>query len=371
VLASESFCLNTNCDCVILKKPESKLQIRSWSASGSKTEHPGSLPRFGSNDRNLEAILAQSDEFSQSIIEHLPLGISVRNSKGQLLTVNQAWRDIWQIPPETIDEYISTGKISLQFDERDSYLGEWLPRVEKIFREGGLLSVPEICLTKHRSGETRWVSQTYYAIPGEAEAVDRVVTLTQDITDRKQAEDALTASQAQYEDLFNTVQEGIGIVDENEFVRFANPAFAEILGESSVERIIGRSLLRYIPPDQRHILQVQIDRRRAAETSRYEIDIETEETNRKTVFVSVSPRFDPNGRYIGAVGAVLDISDRKRAEEKLRRKNIALREVLDQIQSDKERIRQQIADNLEEAVLPTLSRLTECANPLQGADPGY
>lgn len=165
--------------------------------------------------------------------------------------------------------------------------------------------------------------------------------------------------------MFNSVQEGIGIVDENEIIRFANPAYAEIFEEDSVEKIIGRSLLDYVPQDQLGILQGQTDRRKGAETSRYEIDIVTKGATRKTILVSVSPRLDQDGKYIGAEGALLDISDRKQAEEALRHKNVALREVLDQIQADKERIKQQVADNLEEAVLPTLSRLTESASPAQ------
>jgi len=437
--------------------------------------------------------MTHGEEFGRAMIKHSPLGISVRDANGRLLSVNQAWRDIWQIPLETGDEYMTTEKISRQFDDRGSYLGEWLPEVEKIYKSGGRLTIPELSLTRHPSGRDRWISQTFYALLDQEGTVDRVVILTNDITarklaekrlktskefaenlletanvlvvtldpqadvttfnryaeeltgytkaevigknwfdlfipqrdketipkvfedalknvpevsphenpivtkggeerqiswsnnilrdssgtvsgvlsigldttERKRAEEALAASQAQYEELFNTVQEGIGIVDENEIIRFANPAYAEMFEEDSVEQIIGRSLLDYIPRDQRDIVQEQTDFRKAAQASRYEIDIVTNEANRKTVHVSVSPRLDRDGKYIGAVGAVLDISDRKLTEEALRRKNVALREILEQISVDQEAIKQQIATNIDRAVMPAVARLRETANPAQ------
>jgi PAS domain S-box-containing protein len=106
---------------------------------------------------------------------------------------------------------------------------------------------------------------------------------------------------------------------------------------------------------------------------------------------------DKNGNAIRMHGAVRDITARKLAEEDLRRvrdeleqrvkertaelaaineqlrierealerKNIALREILDHINSEKISVKHQIATNIEQAVLPTLVRLKESSNPLQ------
>ena len=122
-----------------MKKPGSKLRIRS-----SSTSRLGKYLQPATNDRDLESILAQNKDISQAIIEHSPFGISVRNSKGQLISVNQAWREIWQVPVEIVNEDMATVRTELKFDQTDSYLGEWLPEVEKIYREGGLLTVPEV-----------------------------------------------------------------------------------------------------------------------------------------------------------------------------------------------------------------------------------
>jgi two-component system sensor histidine kinase UhpB len=78
-------------------------------------------------------------------------------------------------------------------------------------------------------------------------------------------------------------------------------------------------------------------------------------------------------------GIFVDISERKRAEdmlkktteqlqierEALERKNIALREVLSQIDAEKNALKQQIVTNVELAILPTLLRLKETSHPSQ------
>ncbi|MEE8575768.1 MAG: PAS domain S-box protein, partial [candidate division Zixibacteria bacterium] len=141
--------------------------------------------------KQAEDELRESEQYNRAVIENSPLGISIRSRNGKLLSVNQAWRDIWQVPDENIREYMAANPVELGFDEKDSYLGEWQEEVGKVYRVGGQLHIPELCLKKHRSTELRWVSQTYYAIKDRRDQVDRVVIITEDITEHKQAEDAL------------------------------------------------------------------------------------------------------------------------------------------------------------------------------------
>jgi two-component system sensor histidine kinase UhpB len=81
--------------------------------------------------------------------------------------------------------------------------------------------------------------------------------------------------------------------------------------------------------------------------------------------------------WLGAI--YIDITKRKQAEdllkqtteqlkierEALERKNVALREVLNQIEAEKNSIRQQIVTNVEQAIIPTLLRMKETSLPAQ------
>jgi len=139
-----------------------------------------------------------------------------------------------------------------------------------------------------------------------------------EITERKIAEEALSVSESRYRELFTAVMEGIGIVDENEIIQFCNPAFADIFEAESCDDLVGRSLLDFIPDNQKEVLSSQAERRRQHISSRYEINIRTASGNIRPVSVSASPRFDSSGRYIGTFGTVIDLTEQRQAEENLK-----------------------------------------------------
>ncbi|MFH1701615.1 MAG: PAS domain S-box protein [Candidatus Zixiibacteriota bacterium] len=139
------------------------------------------------------------------------------------------------------------------------------------------------------------------------------------IIDRSQTEEALKQSESNFQEVFNSVTEGIGVVDKNEVIQFCNPAFVQLFEEESIEKLIGKSLLDYIPNNEKRFLLKQTNMRKQNESSQYELEVITAKNNRRSVYASVSPRFDSNGNYSGAFGAVLDITDLKKAEEEIQK----------------------------------------------------
>jgi PAS domain S-box-containing protein len=163
--------------------------------------------------RSAQEALRESEEFNRAVIEHSPLGVSVRDRYGRLLSCNEAWRRIWAVPEEAVALDKGREREELDFDERDDYLGKWLPEVGRVYREGGYLHVPEAELSDPRPGGGRWVSQHFYAIKNARGEVDRVVIVTEDITDRKDTERALAVSEETYRSLYETT---LALADETE-----------------------------------------------------------------------------------------------------------------------------------------------------------
>ncbi len=171
----------------------------------------------------------------------------------------------------------------------------------------------EVSYTFSSTNEVKYLSVRYVYIPP-----DMVMVHSEDITERHQALESLKQSEARYQELFNAVMEGIGVVDAKEVIQFCNPAYARIFEEESPDTMIGKSLFDYIPENQYDIIRTQTDLRKQNISSQYELNIITRKGNKKVLLVSVSPRFDENGQYTGAFGTVIDITERIETEAKLR-----------------------------------------------------
>jgi PAS domain S-box-containing protein len=131
--------------------------------------------------------LDESEALSQAVIEGSPIGISVRDNNGTLKLSNKSWQRIWGFTDQQVSEY-KTQRISLKFDDKDSYLGTFQEDVKKVYEEGIDLYVPELKLKNRRHKKAEWISQHFYALKAEKGTVERVVVLTEDITERKSNE---------------------------------------------------------------------------------------------------------------------------------------------------------------------------------------
>jgi len=151
--------------------------------------------------KRAEEELRQSQAFNQALIDHSPLGISVRNRTGKLLFANMAWRNIWAIPEVDLQDDTTRERAELQFTTRDDYLKPYQADLRRVYEQGGYLHLPELKTTHPRPGAAEWVSQHFYAIVDEQGQVDRVVILTEDISDRRRTEIALRESEEQFRSL--------------------------------------------------------------------------------------------------------------------------------------------------------------------------
>jgi PAS domain S-box-containing protein len=141
--------------------------------------------------KQAEATLRESQAFSQAILDNSPLGISVRNPQGGLLSANAAWQKIWAMPADVFAADLARVRSTLQFDKRDAYLADSQEAVRHVYQTGGYLHLPAIKLEHPRPGGAEWISQHFYALQNEQGQVQRVVILTEDITQAQRAEEAL------------------------------------------------------------------------------------------------------------------------------------------------------------------------------------
>lgn len=162
-----------------------------------------------------------------------------------------------------------------------------------------------------RDGAMRWIYSSMFCI-GDQDGTASVFVMAVDITDRKGNEEALRESEEFLRVIFESAHMGILIVDtETRAVTSVNPTAAAMIGDSP-EKIIGRPADRWICP--------------AAKEGCYNKDSGAETDNSEGMLVTSGGKSIPIlktavvatlHRRRQMIESFVDISERKRAQEKL------------------------------------------------------
>ena len=137
-----------------------------------------------------------------------------------------------------------------------------------------------------------------------------------DVTQRKLAEESLRASEQRFRMLVETMNEGLGVQDQDGVVIYANDNLCDILGYSR-EKLIGCPASDFFDPASLAPYGHEIENHKLAEKTSCEVELLGQGGRKIPVIVSVSPIMDAQGNYNGTIGTVRDITFRKRAESKL------------------------------------------------------
>lgn len=141
-----------------------------------------------------------------------------------------------------------------------------------------------------------------------------------DITRRKEAEEKVRRSEAQYRDLFNSVPVGLYRTTPAGNILDANPALVQILGFSSKEELMqANSVILYVDHEERTHWREILER--DGLVSDYEIQVRRRDGNAIWIRHSARALRDSSGKVQYYEGAVTDITLKKEAEEKLRNLN--------------------------------------------------
>ncbi len=170
-----------------------------------------------------------------------------------------------------------------------------------------------------------------------------------EVPDRKKVEEALLTSAQEWRATFDAVKEGIALVDLEQRILRCNNSLVHILGRSFSE-INGRTFSEFLhgalEPINSSFLRMLESHRREA--------IILQKENR-WFNVTVDPTLNETGNLIGGVCIISDITELKRAEEKLHSYQEQLRSLASQLSLTEERERRRIATELHDHIGQTLA----------------
>jgi len=262
--------------------------------------------------KQAEEALRLSERKYRDIVENSPIGIYRSTMDGRLLAVNPAMAHIlrYDTPEELQEEVARKGMgeaIYARPGRRRDFVAAALATdgwniFEEQFRckDGSIVTLN----LHHRFAPIR-----------NTDAVE-FEGFAEDITERKKAENALRESEEQFRVLAETVPSAIILLQDDGFV-YVNPAMCRITGYSEGE-LLAMEHWEWVPEDDRDLLR---ERRRARlrgdpVPSQYEQRVLTRDGELRWVIVSAGSVEFKNKPAI--IASLLDITEAKRVEEKLR-----------------------------------------------------
>ena len=186
-----------------------------------------------------------------------------------------------------------------------------------------------------------------------------ILIVMRDITKRKQIEEALRESEQKLRLMFEAIKEGIFVIDLDGKVAEVNRGVEKITGYRR-KQLLGQSGLDYMFPvfkdDAIGMLQKVI----ARGGTQKEVVVPMKTATGKVIEVEANSSVlrDISGNPIGLIGVVRDISERKKAEVKLKESKEELRFYLNQITKAQEEERKKIARELHDDTIQELITLS-------------
>ncbi|MEG4864780.1 MULTISPECIES: sensor domain-containing protein [unclassified Microcoleus] len=254
--------------------------------------------------------LLESEYRYYTLAKILPVGIFRADAAGDYFYVNERFLEMAGL---TVPQALGEGWTqSLHPEDRESVLSQWYGAVKD--------KLP--CKLEYRfcnGDRTTWIFwQAVPEIANSGEVLGYLGTLT-DISDRKQAEEALQQAEEKYRSIFENAIEGIFQTTPNGCYLSANPALAKIYGYESAPELIAnihnidRQL--YLDPNRRVEFLRAIEKHGCVS----EFESQVYRADGTTIWVSENGRAvrDAGGNLLYYEGTVEDITLRKIAEEKL------------------------------------------------------
>ncbi len=258
-----------------------------------------------------EELRESEDKFSKAF-QTSPYAITITSPEdGTFIEVNDAFTSMTGF---TREEAIAGSSVGLKM-----WVNEEDRRRVVAALQAGRTVVSQEYLFRTKSGKV--ITGLFSAQATHLKQGHCILSSINDITERKQTEEALREGEDRYRKLLEVAPVGIAVHIGGKIV-FTNPAGVRLLGGTSEEQIVGRSVFQIIHPDNLKAAQSRIQRMLAGEEGLYPVDDVYLKLDGTPINVEVMATPLPYKGNPAVQVIVTDITARKQAaEEKAKLEN--------------------------------------------------
>ncbi|WP_254564284.1 PAS domain S-box protein [Oscillatoria sp. HE19RPO] len=308
-----------------------------------------------SDRKRMEAALRASEELHRITLSNISEAVFITDSNGALTYISPAVRFICDYSVEEAQQWRYINDL----------LGDDLFAAEELDRLGEIHNLERTIVDKNGNPRTLLVSVKQVAIEGGT-----LLYTCRDISERKQAEEALRESENRFRTTFEGAAIGMKIIDlEGRFLQ-TNPALQGMLGytQAQLHDFTFESIT--YPEDlstSRQLFQELV----AGERDRYQLEKRYIHAQGHCIWVrlSLSSIRDTQNCWQFAIGLVEDITERKQAEEELRLYRNHLEELVAERTAELQRINERLRTEISrrEQAQQALIRVTQAVESTSDA----
>ena len=278
--------------------------------------------------KRTEEALRKSEERWRSVFENSAIGVALTDLNGRFLAANSVYQKMLGYGEEEL-RTLSFVDITHEDDRK----ANWALATELL--EGKRQQFQIEKRYRRKDGNLVWVRNNVSLVPGTETMPRFIMALSEDITERKRAEEALHQSEEQVRLILDSAAEAIFGCDPEGTCLFCNPAAVRLLGYDNPSELLGKNM---------HALEHHT----RADGSPYPIEecpiylgfkngqgvhrddeIYWRKDGSSFPVEFWSHPIFRDGKTLGAVVTFVDITERKQAEEALRKSEERKRSLLE------------------------------------------
>jgi PAS domain S-box-containing protein len=252
-------------------------------------------------------------DIEQSALDAIPTGLCVCRTDSGLVRYNRRAVELWGRAPRLGDPSEQYGPTFRRYGPDGEPLHFDATPVARAMRTGERVIAAELVIERP-DGSRVPVLMNVEPLKDGSGRVEGAVCSFQELTERKRAEEALRASEAELQSVIHRTPFMLVRCSRDLRYRFISEAYAQMIGRRR-EEVIGKTIAQMLGERGFKTLQPYVEKVLQGEAVDFECELDFPNTGTRRLVIAYRPEMDANGNVGGWIASLRDVTEQARGEQ--------------------------------------------------------